>query len=390
MLKVASVIASLAVRTGGPAHNLIESVPHLREAGVEVTIFTTDQGAPASAPSARATLADFPAGAQACEIHIFKAQAPHRFAYAPTLWKALEAQARTFDVVRVHGVYLHPNLAAATVARKMDIPYLVTPHGALNPWIRRHGRIRKGITNVLWQDRTLRQATAVHAMTTAEAELFADVVPANVPRHVVGNGVNLSTFRRLPPRGALREKLGLEDGAPLLLFLGRISREKGIDLLVRATSHLRSHGVALAVAGPDDRVLTPHLQALARELGIADRVFFIGPQFGPQRLAALADADIWVLPSHAENFGNVLVEAMAAGVPTVVSTEVNLAPEILTAKAGRISPCDDAEIARQCLAILESSLERDRLIAAGRAFAERYDWSRIAMQLADMFAEVAR
>jgi glycosyltransferase involved in cell wall biosynthesis len=392
MLRVASVIASLAARTGGPAHNLVDSVGHLRDEGIDVTIFTTDQGAPASARSARVTPADFPVAAGTCDVRVFEAQAPQRFAYAPKLWRALKSDARSFDIVRVHGLYLYPNLAASTVARKADVPYLVTPHGALNPWIRRHGRIRKEITNVLWQNRMLRHAAAIHTMTSVEAELFADVVPVGIPRHVVGNGVELSAFRALPPRGELRERLGLRADMPLLLFLGRVSPEKGVDILIRATATacLRSRGVALVVAGPGEKGLIPRLQTLAQDLGIEERVFFVGPQFGPQRLAALADADIWVLPSHAENFGNVVVEAMAAGVPTVVSTEVNLAPEILAAEAGRISSRDEAEIAKHCAAILDSSSERDRLIKAGRVFAERYDWSRIATQLANMLRDVSR
>jgi glycosyltransferase involved in cell wall biosynthesis len=383
------VIASLAARTGGPAHNLIESVGHLREAGVDVTIFTTDLGAPASAPSIRATSADFPTAAQECDIRVFEARAPRRLAYAPKLWRALENEVRNFDVIRVHGVYLHPNLAASTVARRADVPYIVTPHGALDPWLRRHGRIRKGITNALWQNRMLSQATAIHATTAVESKLLAEVVPDSVRRYVIGNGVSISAFQKLPPRGALREQLNLEDDIPLVLFLGRISRKKGIDILIRAVSRLRSRSLALAVAGPDDEGLTPHLQALARELGIEDRVFFVGAQYGSRRLAALADADVWVLPSHAENFGNAVVEAMAAGVPTIVSTEVNLAPEILAAGSGRVSLCDDAEIARHCAAILDSSLERDRLVDAGRAFAQRYDWPLIATQLANMFTEVS-
>jgi glycosyltransferase involved in cell wall biosynthesis len=378
------------VRAGGPAHNLVESVGYLREVGVDVTIFTTDLGAPASAPSKRATYADFPSAAQECDIRVFEARTPRRFAYAPKLWQALKSEARDFDLIRVHGVYLYPNLAASSVARKADVPYLVTPHGALDPWLRGHGRVRKGITNMLWQNRMFREAAAIHATTTIEADLLADIAPASVPRHVVGNGVSVADFQKLPPTGELREQLGLKPAVPLLLFLGRVSRKKGIDILICAASRLRPRDVAVVVAGPDDEGLTPSLEALARDLGIEDRVFFVGPQFGLQRLAALADADVWVLPSHAENFGNAVVEAMAAGVPTVVSTEVNLAPEILAAGAGRISSCDDAEIARHCAVILDSSSERDRLVNAGRAFAKRYDWPQIATELANMFAKVAK
>jgi glycosyltransferase involved in cell wall biosynthesis len=390
LLKVASVIASLAARTGGPAHNLVESVRHLRDAGVDVTIFTTDLGAPASARSTPAGSADFPASAEECDIRVFEARTPRRLAYSPALWRALASDVRRFDVVRVHGVYLHPNLAAATVARRAGIPYLVTPHGAFDPWLRGHGRIRKGVTNALWQNRMLSLASAVHATTEVESNALAGVVPDHVRRYVVGNGVSVSTFQTLPTRGGFRAQLDLDAEVPMLLFMGRISRKKGIDVLIRAISRLQSRGAVLAVVGPDDERLTPRLKTLAREVGVSNRVFFVGPRFGPQRLAALADADVSVLASHAENFGNAVVEAMAAGVPTVVSTEVNLAPEIRAADAGLISACSDAEIARSCAEILDSGVRRNGLIEAGHMFARRYDWPRIADQLAIMFTEVSR
>jgi glycosyltransferase involved in cell wall biosynthesis len=370
--------------------NLVESVEHLRALDVHVTIFTTDMGGPAASPAVRATFSDFPSAARGCDVRVFEAQTPRRIVYAPKLWRALKMEARNFDLVRVHGLYLYPQLAASSVARQADIPYLVTPHGALDPWLRRRGWLRKGLTNVAWQNNMLRRAAGLHATTVAEQNLLADVVPADIPRYVVGNGLDVSAFRDLPPRGELRKKLGLIGDVPLVLFLGRISEKKGIDILIRAMSRMQLRKAALAVVGPDDEGLTPSLQALARQVGAGDRVFFVGPQFGPQRLAALADADVWALPSHAENFGNAVVEAMAAGVPTVVSTEVNLAPEIRAAGAGRVSACNDVEFARECTAILGAPAERSRLATAGRAFAERYDWSRVARELAGMFAEVSK
>jgi glycosyltransferase involved in cell wall biosynthesis len=223
-----------------------------------------------------------------------------------------------------------------------------------------------------------------------EWKLISDMMPPDMPHYIVGNGVDLPAFGKLPPRGALRETLKLTEDVGLILFLGRISHKKGIDILIRAIKCLASRDVALVVAGPDDEGLTPYLRTLARDSGVDEKVFFVGPQFGPQRLAALADADVWALPSHAENFGNAVVEAMAAGVPIVVSTEVNLAPEILIAEAGRVSGCDDMEFANHCAAILDSPSERDRLITAGRTFAANYDWPQVARRLADMFAEVSR
>ena len=390
MLKVASVISSLSTRAGGPIINLVESVPHLRDAGVELTIFTTDMGAPASAPAWRATADDFPNGAAECDVRVFRAEPPRRFAYSPRLKKALRAELQEFDLARIHGLYLHPQYSAAVEARRASIPYVVTPHGALDPWLRRRGRLRKLITGLVWQNRMLREAAAIHATTQVELDLFSDVIPPGPARRIVGNGVATSRFQVLPPRGALRTALGIDADTPVVLFLGRLARKKGIDILIRAVARLGRRDLALVIVGPDDEGLTPQLTRLARDLGISDITHLAGPRYGEDRLSALSDADVWALPSHTENFGNAVIEAMASGVPTIISTEVNLAPDVLAARAGYVAADDPSAFARELTKLLDAPDERRRLAAAGRNFAARYDWRSISKQLAAMFEEFAR
>ena len=165
MLKVASVIPCLSIRGGGPSINLVESVPHLRSAGVDVTIFTTDMGAPVTARPWRASAADFPSGADECDVRVFRLESPRRFGYSPGLKRALRADLPAFDLARVHGLFLHPQYAMAAEAQRAAIPYLVSPHGALDPWVRRRGRLRKLITGIAWQDRMLREAAAIPGAT---------------------------------------------------------------------------------------------------------------------------------------------------------------------------------------------------------------------------------
>lgn len=390
MLKVASVIPSLSTRCGGPIINLVDSVPHLRSAGVDLTIFTTDMGAPATARARRATSADFPSGTAECDVRVFRTESPRRFAYSPGLKKALRSELQGFDLLRIHGLYLHTQYAASAEAQRASIPYVVTPHGALDPWVRRRGRLRKAVTRLAWQERMLREAAAIHATTRAELDLFADAIPPGPAPRVVGNGVATNRFDNLPARGALRAKLGIGADTPMILFLGRLSRKKGIDILIRAVAKMSRRDLALVIVGPDDEGLTPQLSRLAGELQIAEITYFAGPRYGDERLVALADADLWTLPSHTENFGNAVIEAMAAGVPTLISTEVNLAPEVLAAGAGCVAPADPEAFARQCARLLHAPDERSRLSAAGRDFAAGYDWRCISLELAKLFKEFAR
>ena len=370
--------------------NLIDSVPHLHRAGVDVTIFTTDLGAPASAPAWRADVDDFPEGAASCDVRLFRAESPRRSAYAPELRKALRREISQFDLVRIHGLYLYPQYAAASEAQRADIPYIVTPHGALDPWLRRNGRVRKRMTDLAWQRRMLRDAAAIHATTEAESLLLDEVVPEGPSRRIVGNGVATKLFETLPARGAFRTSLGIDPDSALILFLGRMARKKAIDVLIRAVARLPDRSLALAIVGPDDEDLTAELRRLAATLGIDGLVHFAGPLYGSSRLQALADADLWILPSHTENFGNAVLEAMAASVPTVVSTQVNLAPDIVAARAGSVVRPDETALAGEIERLLDDPEERARIAAAGRAFADHYDWRHVAKQLASMYSEFAR
>ena len=321
---------------------------------------------------------------------MFRTEPPGRLAYSPALKKALRQELGQFDLARIHGLYLHPQYAASSEAQRVSMPYVVTPHGALDPWIRQRGRLRKLITGFAWQNRMLREAAVVHATTHTESELFADAIPPGPARRVVGNGVATTRFGSLPPRGQLRHELEILADRRVILFLGRISQKKGIDILIRAVAQMEQEDVALVIAGPDDEGLAPQLQSVARELGIADRVYFAGPRYGDDRLSALADADVWALASHTENFGNAVLEAMAAAIPTVISTEVNLAADVRLANAGCVEACDPAAFARACDRLLAMPEERRRLAEAGPEFAAGYDWRTISGQLAAMFAEFAR
>jgi glycosyltransferase involved in cell wall biosynthesis len=145
----------------------------------------------------------------------------------------------------------------------------------------------------------------------------------------------------------------------------------------------------LVLAGPDDEDLAPSLRALSRQLGIDARVRFTGMLRGDDKLGALAAAGVWALPSHTENFGVAVVEAMAAGLPVVISPQVNIARDVAAADAGIACKRTPEAFAAHIGALLDDETKRRALGESARAFARRYDWSRVAPQLADMYAQVA-
>jgi glycosyltransferase involved in cell wall biosynthesis len=237
----------------------------------------------------------------------------------------------------------------------------------------------------------LKRARLIHVTTRAEGDLISDISPS-VPRSVVPCALYVGQFSSSPPGDHFRRKhLGGYDG-PLVMFLGRITEKKGVDVLVRAFREVRKeHDCRLAIVGPDDSGLIPKLKRLSGELELNDRdVVFVGPVFGEDRLSALAAADVWALSSHAENFGIAVVEAAAAGCPVVISPQVNLAPDLRAADAGVIADATPEAFAGGLLSVLGDVAERKRLCSAAPRWAARYDWSVVGPQLLQMYREVIR
>jgi glycosyltransferase involved in cell wall biosynthesis len=388
-MRVLQVIPTLAARTGGPPVAVVESSLALRRCGVESAIFSTDLNAAASAPRhGRVSLADMPPGAESLELHTFPARPPRRLAFSPGLYASLGSAVAEYDLVHIHSLFLFPQFAAYRQAWARRVPYVVSPRGALDPYLRGRGRAAKAVAGALWQDAFLSRAAAIHVTSEEERALSADVAP-HVPRFVVPNGIRCYGYAELPDPAAFRRRF-LPDGGPLVVFLGRLSHKKGLDILIRAMAGVRRDvpGCTLAVVGPDDEALTPALRAEAAACGVADRVVFTGMLSGEAKLEALAAADVWALPSRGENFGNAVVEAMAAARPVVISPAVNIAPEIAFAGAGIVADGSPDAFAAAIVRLLLDDEQRSRLGVRAHSFAARYDWAIVAPRLAAMYRSV--
>jgi glycosyltransferase involved in cell wall biosynthesis len=388
-VKVVHVIPSVAARTGGPAAAVVELARTLERRGIESPILATDMAFPAqTGRSDRVTPADLPPRADEAPIRLFPAQRPYRLAYAPELGRALRETVEGADAVHVHSLYLYPQLAAFREAARRGIPYVVSPRGALDPWLRRRGRARKALVELLWQRRMLEGASALHFTSEEEARLVADVAPG-VPRLIVPNGIRWRDFQELPHGDAFRAReLGGHTG-PVVLNLGRLAAKKGLDLLVRAFARVAAQmpDARLVLAGPDDEGRRPVLAALAKREGA--QVTFAGMLRGGERLEALAAADVWALSSHTENFGFAVVEALAAGLPVVISPAVNLASEIETAGAGVVCELEPGAFGDAILSLLCDERRRREIGERAREFARRYDWDALAPQIVEMYEAVA-
>jgi glycosyltransferase involved in cell wall biosynthesis len=390
-VRVLHIIPGLAGKAGGPVFATVESALSLRPLGVDATILATDlPGAAVGRDRNPIAPEAVPNGAAELDVRLFRVRPPARLAFSPGLARAASDLVGDADVVHIHSLYLFPQFAGWACARWSNTPYIVTLHGALDPWLRRHGRLRKAVADVVWQHRMLARSAELHVTTGTEARQTADVAP-RVPRAIVPYGIDWARFQRPLDCVEFRQRrLGGEEG-PVVLNLGRMAAKKGLDVLIRAFAALGDTGPPprLVLAGPDDEGLRPALERLAAELGVDERVTFTGMLHGDERLEALAAADVWALPSHTENFGIAVAEAMAAGRAVVISPGVSLAPDVEAADAGVVAVAEPQAFAGALAVLLADEERRRELGERARAFARRYDWERVAPEWKAMYERAA-
>jgi glycosyltransferase involved in cell wall biosynthesis len=391
-IRILHVIASLAARTGGPAKAVVGMARAVAKRGHAVAIYATDRELDAAE---RGALGVSSANTDAVtrdgvETRIFAQQPPRVLATSWPLYRALEQAIPRADVVHIHSLYLFHDWAAARIARRAGVPYIVRPHGTLDPFLWKRHRARKRVIEGLFQNRVLREAAAIHYTAAEEMALAAPYV-FGAPGVVVPNGLDLDEYAALPPPGGLRARHPEIGDRRIVLFLGRLNFKKGLDLLVPGfAAACAQHGdLHLVIAGPDDGMLAP-TRALVASAGIAERVTFAGMVVGAEKLAALADAYCFALPSYSENFGIAIVEAMACGLAVAISDKVNIWSEVASAGAGLVGPPSAAQVTRQLAALAADPAAARRMGEAGRALArKRYSWDGIAGQLEDVYRSLA-
>ncbi len=363
-----------AWRYGGPMRSVHGLARAQAQAGDRVSVYTTNVDGPDVLDVAVAE----PVRRDGVEVWYFPVAWPRRLARSPAMARALHASISGFDIVHLHSVFLWPTLAAARATRIAGVPYVLSPRGMLvRDLIAARGRLRKTLWLALFERKTVREAAAVVVSSDLEARELAALGPEAAYVEVVPNG--LSADEPAAGEGTATAALPAlpSDGRPLVLYLGRLSWKKGIDIAIRAL--LDVPDARLAMAGNDEEGLRPRLEALAAELGVADRVSFLGEVRGSAKQALLAAARVLVMPSISENFGMAALEAMAAGVPVVLSPGVGLADAVEEAAAGIVcarTPQAFGEAAARLLA--QPDLAREMGERGRRLAADRFSWPAIA------------
>jgi D-inositol-3-phosphate glycosyltransferase len=288
----------------------------------------------------------------------------------------------------IHSHYWQSGWAGALLARELNVPHIVMFHTLGE--VKNRARISEQEPKLrIRHERTIaRRATAIVTASEHERGLLERYYGADRSRmHTVPCGVDLDRFRP-QDRDAARQRLGLDPTGPVLLWVGRLEKLKGVDILINAVAQLDERNFTLLIVGGDERAheLKAELRAQAEAAGVAANVRFEGAVMHDDLPAYYSAADVCVVPSYYESFGLVAVEAMACGTPVVASRVGGLISTVTDGVSGYLIPWRCPEPFAEKLEVLLNNPElRANFSRAARRSVERFRWRTVALQIAEVY-----
>lgn len=371
-----------------PAHGGTPAVPKALACamvglGHDVTILTRDE--PARADAIRESMADMPDADRVEIVTVPRGGAIDRLVNRRArdwVWE----HAGSFDFAHLHSMWSPIPHGAARGLAGIGVPYTLCPHGMLDHWTMQQSGIKKRAHLAAISRNTMRRCAFIHALNDYEATCI-DRFCFGPRCEVIHNGIFPDRFAQLPDADEFVGQHPSLRGKPYILFLGRLHHKKGLDFLADAFVRIApQHPEAmLAVVGPDGGERDRFAASIERA-GLSHRLVMPGPIYGAGKLAALAGAACFCLPSRQEGFSVAICEALACGAPVVISEACHF-PEVGSASAGIITPLDAADIARALDRILSDQAAARTMGDAGRRLVlDRYTWSSIGRRCEALYA----
>jgi len=381
-VKLLHVAASYlpAVRYGGTIVSVHALCRALARRGHQVHVYTTSVDGDGNS----AVPHGVPVAIDGVTVWYFESQHLRRIYRSPALGAALRQHVSEFQLVHTHAIYLWPLWTAAREARRAGVPYVVSPRGMLEKaLIEQKSAWMKASLIGFIEKRTLEGAASVH-VTSRREEQEARRFGFNLPDvRTIPNGVDSDAAAA----GVMSPMIAqIIDDGPFMLFLGRLNWKKGLDRLIAALA--TTADVRLVIAGNDEDGYRSTLERLAATAGVSRRLVFAGAVHGADKHALMAAARALVLPSYSENFGNVVLEAMAAGRPVIVTPEVGVSDLVRETGAGLVVDGSSATLGPALQTLTADAMVGDAMGARGRAAAQRYSWDSVAAQMEALYQSV--
>ena len=374
-----------AWETGGTNRVAYEISKNLVEKGYEVTVFTTDRGRKrVNVQKNQPVLVD------GIRVYYFRNisnyLAMKKIVTPYYLSIIANKEIKNFDVIHIHE---HRTLLAVIIhhyAKKYNIPYILQTHGSVLPTFQKQ-RL-KNIFDIFFGYKILRDASKVIALTKTEVEQYKKMGVDKDKIEVVPNGIDLSKYDNLPKRGEFRRKYGVKDNEEVILYIGRLHRTKGINLLVEAFLDISKEidGIRLVLVGPDDGYESA-LKELIQELKMDNKVLFTGFVSNDEKMAAFVDADVFVTPSFS-GFPVTFLEACACGTPIITTNDGDELGWIHD-KVGYVVDYSKDQLRDAMFKVLTDEELRRRFGEDGKKLVKEYfSWDEIVTELERIYGDV--
>lgn len=386
-MKILQIVPSISLIYGGPSQMVLGLAPALAKAGVEVTILTTDSNGdngqkPLDVPLNIAIKQD------GYEIIYFRCAPFRRYKFSLDLLIWLKNNAKSFDIAHIHALFSPISSAAAIVCRQQNLPYILRPLGTLDPADLRKKKQLKQLYVALLERRNLAGASAIHFTSEQEAKISSRFGVSTTDL-VIPLGV-------IPPKNTtenIRNKFGIDNDKPVILFMSRIDPKKGLELIIPALEKLLLQGLdfhfVLAGTNPQDPIYEQKIKSEIENSQLKSHTTITGFVTGEAKISLLQTADLFVLPSYYENFGIAVAEAMVAGTPVVISDQVHIYQQVLDSESGWVGTTDVESIVRLLTTALSNLQECQRRGLNAQKYAlQHFSWDAIAQQVIQAYREI--
>ncbi|MEH2140493.1 glycosyltransferase [Nostoc sp.] len=387
-MRVLHVIPSVPQVRGGPSLVVLDMVKALRTNNVDAEIATTNDNGDCLLDVPLQKLIQY----KQVPIWFFSRFSPtvktvreYAFSWQLTAW--LWDNISQYDILHIHAIFSYASTIAMAIARLKNVPYIVIPHGLLSEWSLQQSTCKKQIYMRLIEQANLNHSQAIHLTSQLEQQEVAQL-ELIAPSFVLPHG--LSHPPQIPhARFLLRQHLNLPADEPVILFLSRLHPKKGLDYLIPALGKLTHHRFTFVVAGSGSQEYEAEIESALVSNGIRDRTYIAGFVAGETKNLFIQGSDLFALTSHAENFGLAVLEALAVGVPVLVTPGVALAAIVQKYQIGYVPELDVLAIAKNIEEYLTHPQEaKDMGDRARQIIREQYTWDKVAVKMVEIYQAI--
>ncbi|GAB4369404.1 MAG: glycosyltransferase [Elainellaceae cyanobacterium] len=393
-MKILHVIPSVSPVRGGPSQAVLEMVNALCQQGIMAEIVTTNDHGPdlLDVPLQQWVKYPLPASEQSVSACFFprfspKISAIREFAFSGAFTAWLWQHISDYDLVHIHAIFSYPSTIAIVIARLQKVPYIIRPIGQLCEWSLQQGARKKQIYLDLVERANLNHCQFLHLTSEQEQQEVAKL-NLNTPNFILPLGFSfpapISNARQ-----RLRQHLSLPPDEPVILFLSRLHPKKGLDYLIPALGKLTNHQFTFVLAGSGAPAYEAQIESLLISNGIRDRTRLTGFVEGETKNLLLQGSDLFALTSHSENFGVAVLEAMASGLPVLLTPGVALATEVKQHQLGYVTQLNTSDIASTLEEYLTSHQQAKAMGQRACQFVrDYYTWDKIAANLIQVYQAI--